>query len=487
MSRRPLIVVSNRGPVSYDRDAAGDRVVRRGGGGLVTALRGLLERHDVTWVASAMSDEDRAVASEADGPVAETTRTGAAYRALLVPHDPRAYDAYYNVVSNPMLWFVHHSLWGLSEQLETGRALREAWRDGYDPVNAAFAEAALAQLAERPEATVFFHDYHLYRAPRLVRDARPDATLAHFVHIPWPGPDAWTALPPDLRLAVLDGLLANDLVGFHTPRWQRNFIRSAVDLAGAEQLDEQALLHRGRRVRVVAHAISIDPAEFDELAASDAVLDRERELEARRPEQLVLRVDRTDPSKNVVRGLRAFGLLLELHPELHGRVSMLALLDPSRQEIPEYTSYLASIEREARAVNERFGRDGWTPLELDVADDFPRSVAAYKQFDALLVNAVFDGMNLVAKEAPLVNTRDGVLVLSENAGAHEELGAWALTVNPFDVHGQAEALHEALTMGADERRERLRAIQSHVREHDVDAWIDALLTDLDDIAKGDNR
>ncbi|HVV57214.1 MAG TPA: trehalose-6-phosphate synthase [Gaiellaceae bacterium] len=487
MSRRPLIVVSNRGPVSYDRDAEGARIARRGGGGLVTALRGLLERHDVTWIASAISDEDRAVAREAGGTVDETTRTGAPYRALLVAHDPAAYDAYYNVVANPMLWFVHHSLWGLAEQLETGRGLRDAWRDGYEPVNEAFAAAALSELDRRPAAAVFFHDYHLYRAPRLVRDARPDATLAHFVHIPWPGPDEWTALPPNLRLAVFDGLLANDLVGFHTARWQRNFLRSAVDLAGAEQVDDRTLAYRGRRVRVVARAISIDPGEFDALAASDAVLERERELEATRDELLVLRVDRTDPSKNVVRGLRAFGLLLELHPELHGRVSMLALLDPSRQDVPEYVAYLAAIEREARTVNERFGRDGWTPLRLDVADDFPRSVAAYKQYDALLVNAVFDGMNLVAKEAPLVNVRDGVLVLSENAGAHEELGDWAVTVNPFDLLDQAEALHRALTMPAGERRERIEAIRAHVRNHDVSAWIDGLLVDLDGIAKGDNR
>ncbi len=487
MSWRPLIVVSNRGPVSYDRDAEGARIARRGGGGLVTALRGLLERHDVTWIASAISDEDRAVAREAGGTVDETTRTGAPYRALLVAHDPAAYDAYYNVVANPMLWFVHHSLWGLAEQLETGRGLRDAWRDGYEPVNEAFAAAALSELDRRPGAAVFFHDYHLYRAPRLVRDARPDATLAHFVHIPWPGPDEWTALPPNLRLAVFDGLLANDLVGFHTARWQRNFLRSAVDLAGAEQVDDRTLAYRGRRVRVVARAISIDPGEFDALAASDAVLERERELEATRDELLVLRVDRTDPSKNVVRGLRAFGLLLELHPELHGRVSMLALLDPSRQDVPEYVAYLAAIEREARTVNERFGRDGWTPLRLDVADDFPRSVAAYKQYDALLVNAVFDGMNLVAKEAPLVNVRDGVLVLSENAGAHEELGGWAVTVNPFDLLDQAEALHRALTMPAGERRERIEAIRAHVRNHDVSAWIDGLLDDLDGIAKGDNR
>jgi trehalose 6-phosphate synthase len=486
-ARRRLVVVSNRGPVSYARGADGSRVAKRGGGGLVTALRGLLAQHDVTWIASAMSDEDRAVARESGGAFDETTREGAPYRLRLVAHDPAAYDGYYNVVSNPMLWFVQHALWGFAREPEIGRGLHDAWRDGYEPVNRAFAEAAVAELDARPQATVFFHDYHLYPAPRIVRDLRPEAALAHFVHIPWPGPDTWTALPPELRLAVHDGLLANDLVAFHTARWQRNFLRSAVDLAGAEQVDPSTLRYRGRLVRVVHHAISIDPVEFEELSASEAVLERERELVAGRPEQLVLRVDRTDPSKNVVRGFRAFALLLERHPELHGRVGMLALLDPSRQDVPEYGEYLAAIQREARAVNDRFARDGWTPLALEVADDFPRSVAAYKQFDVLLVNAVFDGMNLVAKEAPLVNERDGVLVLSENAGAHEELGDWAVTVNPFDVLGQAEALRRALTMPAPERRERIEAIRAHVRANDVSAWIDALLADLDAVFQGGNR
>jgi trehalose 6-phosphate synthase len=204
----------------------------------------------------------------------------------------------------------------------------------------------------------------------------------------------------------------------------------------------------------------------------------------RRPPQLVLRVDRTDPSKNIVRGFYAFALLLERHPELHGQVGMIALLAPSRQNIPEYAEYAREVEAAARDVNDRFGRDGWQPVELDVADDFLRSIAGYKQFDVLFVNPVFDGLNLVAKEAFLVNERDGVLVLSENAGAHEELADWALTVNPLDVSGQAEALYAALTLEPAERRRRAEAIRAHVRRHDIREWIDAQLADLDAVRSG---
>jgi trehalose 6-phosphate synthase len=474
--RRKLIVVSNRGPVGFSRDPAGQRMAKRGGGGLVTALRSLVMHHDVTWIASAIGDEDRAVAAE--GVIEETARDGSPYRLRLVAHDESAYDWYYNVVSNPVLWFLQHYLWALPSMPNLDQGLHHAWDEGYVPVNRAFAAAVVAELDNVPDATVFFHDYHLYLAPRFVREARPDAALAHFVHIPWPQSDYWYVLHRPIRAAIHDGLLANDVVGFHTVRWKRNFLRTCGDIAGAET-SEDVVEYRGRRVLVTNHPISVDPQEFDDLASSEPVLAAEREIAARRPEKLVLRVDRTDPSKNVVRGFRAFGVYLDRHPEMHGRVSMLALLDPSRQDIPEYAEYLGAIQRAVRGVNDRFQHPGWIPIELRIEDNFLGAVAAYKQFDVILVNAIYDGLNLVAKEAPLVNERDGVLILSENAGAHEELAEWVVSVNPFDVAGQAEAIHEALELPLDERRARLEGIRAHVRAHDLAAWINAQLADFD--------
>jgi trehalose 6-phosphate synthase len=482
--RRKLIVVSNRGPVSYYRDEAGERLARRGAGGLVTALSGLLAHHDVTWIASAMSDEDHAVAAESAGAaVDETGRDGSPYRLHLVSHDPAAYDAFYNVVANPTLWFVQHYLWDLVHEPTLEGRLREAWETGYVTVNRAFAEAVLTELEREPGATVWFQDYHLYVAPRLVRDLRPDARLAHFVHIPWAQPDYWGVLPAEMRWAIHDGLLANDVVSFHTQRWRRSFLRACEDFVGAEPDygTMERVTYGDRDVLVTARPISVDPDEFDEVARSEEVLTAERSFAERRPELLVLRVDRTDPSKNVVRGFRAFELCLEAHPELHGRVGMLALLTPSRQDIRHYAAYAREIEESAERVNTRFGRDGWQPIELHIVDDFPQAVAAYKQFDVLLVNAIFDGLNLVAKEAPLVNERGGVVVLSENAGAHEELAEWVVTVNPFDVAEQADALHEALTMPEAERRRRLEAICTHVREHTLAEWA---WLQMEDLARG---
>ena len=420
------------------------------------------------------------MAAEHDCSFVEETADGASYRLRLVAHDPVAYDRFYNVLANPTLWFLQHYLWGLGAEPEFGPRLHEAWNAGYVPVNEALAAAALEELEREPNAAVLFHDYHLYVAPRLVREARPGVVTSHFVHIPWPEPDYWYALPPELRSAVHEGLLANDVVGFHTERWRRAFLLSAEQLLRA-RVDPAAgtVEHRGHTTRVVARPISVDPAEFDRLGDDPGVLERETALAARRPEMLVLRVDRTDPSKNIVRGFHAFGLLLERHPELHGRVGMVALLAPSRQDIPVYAEYVKAVEEAVREVNERFGSDDWRPVELDVADDFLRSVAGYKQFDVLLVNPVFDGLNLVAKEAFLVNGREGVLVLSENAGVHDELGEWALTVNPIDVSGQADALYAALTLEPAERRRRADAIREQVRTHDIRQWVDAQLADLD--------
>ena len=410
----------------------------------------------------------------------------------LVPHDPSAYDWYYNVVANPTLWFLQHYMWGLPYAPDVDLGLHNAWFNGYLPVNEEFARATVAELERDPEATVFFHDYHLYLAPKLVRERRPEATLAHFIHVPWPETDYWHVLPEHLRRAVHEGVLANDILGFHTARWKRNFLRTCEDILGADvDYEASTVTHDDRRTLVTSHALGIEPQEFDNLRDDEAVLEQERVIVERRPEFLVVRVDRTDPSKNVVRGFRAFALFLDMHPEMHGRVTLLALLDPSRQDVPEYSEYLAAIQREARTVNDRFQAEGWVPIDLQIADNFAQSVAAYKQYDALLVNAVFDGLNLVSKEAPLINGRDGVLILSENTGAHEELGEWALTVNPFDVYGQAQAINEALTMDPAEKRRRLEAMRATVRSHDLAAWIAAQLADLDQVgvafAHGDDR
>ncbi len=477
--RRKLVVVSNRGPVTFARDAEGRRISRRGGGGLVTALSGLIRHHDVTWIASAMSDEDRNVTAES-AVVTERGRDGSPYRLRLVAHDAEAYERFYNVVANPVLWFLQSYLWDFAEAPTFDRALHEAWTNGYAVVNRAFAEAVLAELEAESDAAVFFHDYHLYLAPALVRAGAPDVTTAHFVHIPWPQPDYWYALPEGVRQELFEGLLANDVVGFHTRRWSDNFLQCCSELMGvAIDREDRFTLVGSRRVDVRTRPISVDPTEFAELAESPDVLAEERAIVDRRPEILVLRVDRTEPTKNIVRGFQAFELYLDANPDARGRVGFLALLDPSRQDIPAYSRYLESIHAEVDRINQRLGTTEWQPIELSVEDNFTQTVAAYKQYDVLLVNALFDGMNLIAKEAPLVNTRDGVLVLSNTTGAAEELREWAVAINPFDVVEQAQAIEAAVEMTVGERRRRIEGIRGHVKAHDISLWIAGQLDDLD--------
>lgn len=464
MSRQRLIVVSNRGPAGYERDAAGQLVRSRASGGLVSALRPLVQEHDVTWIASAMTEEERRLALA--GPFEEQGPGGSSFRVRLVAHEPAAYASFYDVVANPVLWFVQHGLWSLRENPELD--LRRPWEQGYVPVNEGFAQAVVAELDRDPSASVLFQDYHLYLAPALVRAQRPHARLSHFVHIPWVGADGWSMLPQELVRAVHEGLLAADAVGFHTERWRRAFISACGELLGRGE-DAAARSH--------ANPIGVDAAELDRVSASTEVEEHEARLLDGRPERLVVRVDRTDPSKNALTGFVAFARLLARRPDLRGQVAMVALLAPSRQGIPEYAAYMRELERTAAAVNEAYPAR-WPAIDLRVRDDFASSVAAYKHYDVLLVNPVKDGLNLVAMEGPIVNERDGVVVLSREAGAWELLGEWALGVDPLDAEGTADALEAALALSTPERAERARGIRSRVRSQHPGAWVERELAAL---------
>jgi trehalose 6-phosphate synthase len=465
----PLLIVSNRGPLRFSTGADGRREARRGGGGLVTALSALTSTRPITWVASALSEDDVEVAAE--GAYRDGNLT-----LRLVAHDREEYDRYYNVFANPTLWFIHHYLWGLALEPSVDHNVRLAWEAGYVPVNDRFAAAVADEIAahEGPPPAVMVHDYQLFLVPHGIRARVPDAVIQHFTHIPWPQPDYWRVLPTDIRTAIHESMLAADIVGLHTPRYVRSFLQCVEAFTDAEvdMRSGQATVD-GRTVRVRAYPVSVDPEEFGRLAHSEAVAAAEPRVLDARPEKLLLRVDRTDPSKNIVRGFSAFDLFLSDHPEWRERVTMLALLDPSRPDIPEYAEYVGAIQRVARAVNDRhYSADSdWVPVDLRISDDFPGAVAAYKHYDVLLVNAIFDGMNLIAKEAPLVNTRDGVLILSENTGAHQELHEYAISINPFDIQELADAIWAALEMPAVERRRRIEGIRAHVRENDIPRWL----------------
>jgi len=323
------------------------------------------------------------------------------------------------------------------------------------------------------------HDYQLYTLPAMVRASRPDVFLHHFVHIPWTQSDSWRVLPKWIRDQIFDGLLANDIIGFHTRSYKRNFLQCCRDLMDLEVDMDRGVVHcEGRDVWVRAYPLPIDYNATREVARREGVAAFEERLLRRRREFSILRVDRADLSKNVLRGFTAFDIFLEQHPEFAERITFTAQLMPSRTDVPEYAEYLEKIEALVAVVNHRHGTTDWMPIDLKLRDDLEEAVASYKHYDVMMVNAMFDGMNLVAKEGPLVNERDGVSILSENTGAHEELGEFALSVNPFDVQELADAIYSALTMSPESRARRAAGLKEIVTSRDPGDWIDEQIADI---------
>jgi trehalose 6-phosphate synthase len=472
----PLVLVSNRGPVTFDVDGS----FTRGTGGLVTALTGLATHRDAVWIASAMTEGDVRKSRERGGRAFVIDTPSGEFHVRLVVSDPEAYDRFYNVVANPMLWFIQHYLWDLSNAPDIRENEVRAFDDGYKAVNDDLARAVIEQIEGDENPVVMVHDYHLYTLPAIVREARPDVFLHHFIHIPWTQPDAWRVLPKRIRGEIYDGVLANDIVGFHTRSYRWNFMQCCRDLMDYDVDFERGVVCTpdGREVWVRHYPLPIDYKATRKVAESDRTHEFEREIERRRRDHLILRVDRSDLSKNVLRGFSAFDQFLDEHPEFIENVTFIAQLMPSRMDVPEYQEYLERIEALVAIVNHRHGTPDWMPIQLKLRDDLEEAVAAYKHYDVMIVNAMFDGMNLVAKEGPVVNERDGVSILSENTGAHEELGEWALSVNPFDIKETADSIHRALTMSDEERERRCRGLKDAVTARDPGDWIDEQLADI---------
>jgi trehalose 6-phosphate synthase len=430
-----VLVVSYRGPYVFVAEQGGGFARYPGAGGLASALSPLLVDgdEDVRWVAAALTKDDRAAlaAGEAHVPGLDLA---------LLDVDPDRVRLHYYVVSNGTLWFLYHGMFDLVRRPRFDDHFHEAWA-GYVDVNERFA-AAVAEHAA-PSDVVLVQDYQLALVPGLVRAARPDLRIAHFSHTPFCGPNTIRVLPTTVAEQITRSM-ASVACGFHTNRWAR-----AYDASVHEMIDPP--------VPPVTFTASLgpDPDALREVAASSATQAAASELdELVGDRRVILRIDRIDPSKNIVRGFAAYDRLLETHPEWRGGVVFVALLNPSRDELPEYLAYRQEVDQAAEAVNARWARPDWTPVVVDARDDFPRSVAGLARYDVLLVNPIKDGLNLVAKEGPIVNRRSGVLCLSPEAGAFEELHTAAVAVHPFDIEQAAHALHDALVMDADERAAR---------------------------------
>jgi trehalose 6-phosphate synthase len=443
------MVVSNRGPLSFALDEAGRPTLVGSAGGLAAALQPLFEGSGATWVACAMSEADRLAS-------AQGLMTERGLELITVQPDPGVYRMAYDVVANSTLWFLHHNLFDLSRRPRFDATWATAW-EAYRSFNGSFA-AAVADAADEG-TTVLVQDYHLCLLPRMLADKRPDLRTVHFTHTPFADPVALRVLPSAVARELLEGMAAARACGFHTARWESAF-RACCEDRGIDP------------GRTFVAPLAPDPDRMAARAGSAGCLAQADRIEAMLGgRRLVVRVDRIEPAKNLLRGLWAFDELLRQRADLRRQVVLLALAYPSRQTLPEYLAYRTEAEHVARRVNDAWGDDGWTPVMLEVADDPDRSLAALTRYDVLLVNPVRDGLNLVAKEGPLVNTTDGVLALSREAGSFEELRTEALEVNPFDVGGTAEVLVEALDMPGPERTRRARALRDLVARRKPGDWL----------------
>jgi trehalose 6-phosphate synthase len=476
---RTTILASNRGPTEPREDGS----FRRGSGGVVTGLLTLAEATGANWVACARTDAERQLAKRSpDGLSVPLSRSKG--RLYYATPSPEQYEMYYAVIANPVLWFTQHYLWDLATVPVIDERIHQAWADGYVQVNLQMAEKVIELARARSDpALVLVEDYQLYLMPRLIRQALPNALIQHFVHVPWPTAQYWKVLPMHMRDPILEGLLGCDIIGFQSSIDVRNFLLTCEENMGL-QVDEheRAVVSGGRIVYVRHYPISVDVTTTERLAASRGVKRQEEDIKTWRPPLLIVRIDRTDPSKNIIRGFIAYDKLLRYHPELRGQVQFWAFLQPSRQDVAAYIRYLREIRQTASRINNDLGTAEWQPIRLEIAESERKAIAALKNFDVLLVNPVYDGLNLVVKEGALVNQKDGVIVLSENAGAHEELRGHVLSINPFDVEATAAAMHAGLTMSAEEKHRMNEGARNVVRTNDIARWISNQVQDLRDLA-----
>ena len=482
-SAQRLIFVTNRGPVAHSFGSDGSISVERGAGGVVSGLLWAAEDRPISWISLAMTEADREIAQQAGHDSIEAFAGVTELTSRLVSVSPKMYRRYYDGFSNRILWFAHHAM------LRPDSVTKEShmdWAYGYRPVNEAIARAVIKELdASGAMTPVMFQDYHLYLAPMYVRERRPNACLQHFIHVPWPSVEAWETVPVDYLHAVYRGLVANDVIGFQTQGDADRFLEGAERfLPGAAILrNPDEIFWRKRRTQVRVYPIAVTPGSLYSCVESGEAQQRAaeimRELGVNRQRKLILRVDRLEPTKNIVRGFQAYEKLLAAHPELRGEVTFLALLVPSREGLEEYRNYGLQVERTIDHINQRFGTPDWQPIKAISGNDHARALACMQYYDVLLVNPLADGMNLVAKEGGLMNSRDGVIVLSTKAGAYEQLREGVLGIDPEDLQATEVALYRAITMPQAERVELAGQVQSILlSEGDAGQWLGRQCDDL---------
>ena len=483
-----LIVVTNRGPVEYYLTQDKTLKHRRGSGGVVTALIGAVHSMDATWVALAMTEGDRQALQQAEDGLLASPLPDQHMKLRYVTVPKTVYRRYYDVISNQILWFLQHYLLDHNSSSLTGEKLRYAWENGYVKANQAIANTVCAQLEHNQHSStvVMLHDYHLYLTSAMIRSKSANSSLVmeQFIHIPWPEVRYWqSTLPTPMTRAIFGGLLGNDILGFQTRRDAQNFLEGAREVLNDVEIDvdSRTISYQDRHILVRDYPISISVDEERRIVRSIAGKHAVQNIRPLLNKQTIMRVDRIELTKNIIQGFQAYEHMLEQHPELQGKVTFLAFLVPSRQTVPAYKRYKDEILKLIDDINEKFGQGEWKPIHAFVQNDRTQALVALQFYDVLLVNPLIDGMNLVAKEGPIVNQKDGVLVLSRTSGAFQQLEKASLPTSPGDVAEMAEALFHALILPPEERRRKADLARQEIETNNLQTWILQQIRDINQV------
>ncbi|MES2569402.1 MAG: HPr family phosphocarrier protein [Verrucomicrobiota bacterium] len=471
-----VVIIANRGPHDFVWEA-GHWVAKPSTGGLVSMIEPLARQPNVAWFCCVSEPPG----SENDRDTLYTTakdQTDPDLNVVPVPLPADIYREYYGVISNEILWMLHHHLVGQFGYATLDENSHRAW-EAYLEANRRMAEGVRA--TEIPVRAFLVQDYHLYALPEMLRREFPQTPILHFIHIPFPEPSTLKLLPKAWRETLLRGVLGADVVGLQTTDDVRSFLNCCEEILGAtvDLLRHTVILRSGRTVRVRAFPASTDPNAIRTLQSNPQVEEARRRLAPRMRDLNIIRVDRLDPSKNQIIGFSAFGRLLELNPALIGQVRFLAFLIPSRTDLTVYREYHDAVYREIEVVNARFRQAcGFDPIEVFYTNDRTQAIAAMESCDVLLVNSRQDGMNLVVKEWAIVSNKPGVLVVSETAGVASETEGKSLQISPLDVEGTAKALAQALFMPLAERTAWIEALRSGIEKWTARDWLVAQMQEL---------
>ena len=481
-----LIVVSNRGPVEFHKKNSKVEM-KRGAGGLVSTLLPIMETLNGVWIASAMTPGDVEVAKRFPDNKVPIPEEDPQFWVPFVVVDQRRYECYYSVISNPLLWFVQHYMWNSPYTPTIDDKIHKSWEQGYRYMNQKFAEKVLKESKKNEkEPLIMLQDYHLYLCPTYIRKKLKDTFLSQFIHIPWPQSEYFSIIPEYMRKEIIEGLLSNNLLGFHLPRYVTNFMQTCEEYTDEVDYENGIIWHNGQATHVKSYPISVDYEGIKELAHSPGVLEKEKLIKEIKGDYfLFYRTDRIDLSKNIIRGFEAYELFLHKYPQYHGKVKFLTTGKPTRQQIREYHTYYYDVIEMIEDINVKYATDDWKPIEWIFKADYNLVVAAFKNYDCLIVNPIADGMNIVPKESSVVNECQGSVILSEKAGCFEELKEHVLAVNPYDISQTAEAYHQAIQMSEKERHGRLDNLKDIVARRTIYHWISEQFEDIEKIKNSD--